>query len=80
MPWEDKEAGLWNPNQPLPLTSLTGYLLEPDVILYLHPSRTLGHTWVSTQLFAEYHSSVPGKSRAHRVSVSGLIILQTIFL
>lgn len=42
MPWEDKKASSWNTNQPLSLTSLTGYLLEPDVILDVHPSCTLG--------------------------------------
>lgn len=35
---------------------------------------------MSTQLFAEHHSSVLRKSGAHWVSMSGLIILQTLFL
>ena len=44
------------------------------------PATPWGHTWLSTQWFAGHHTSVLGKSGAHWVSVSGLWVLQTIFL
>lgn len=45
MPWEDKKAGVGNTNQPLLGTGRYWYLLEPDVILQLHPSCTWGLPW-----------------------------------
>lgn len=53
--WEGREAGVRN---------TAGYLLQPEVSLYLHSSCALGQTRVRSRLSAGRHASVLGKSGA----------------